>query len=123
MANWMKRAQIAFQEIASRHTAVADDRRLTPVSAQVEPDRDVYAERVQAVLRQIALPTYREGMIPWLETAHPGLYEELTSWIPDEISRLWSDHAPLDQFDAALDRLLAAHREGCRLYESSKSSH
>jgi hypothetical protein len=107
----MKRAQTAFQEIASRHTAVADDRRLTPVSAQVEPDRDVYAERAQAVLRQINSHDYPAGMVPWLDIARPDLYKVLTSQIPDEISRLWNSHAPLEEFERVLDRLASTHQE------------
>jgi hypothetical protein len=77
---------------------------------------DPYADRMDAMLRQIALPTYPEGMILWLETAHPDLYEELTSRLPDEISRLWNTGAPLEEFEGVLGRLVGTHREGCRLY-------
>lgn len=82
---------------------------------------DPYAFRMDATLRKIAQPTYPEGMILWLETAHPNLYEELTSRLPDEISRLWNSHVPLEEFETVLDRLVSTHQEGCRLYREQKS--
>jgi hypothetical protein len=82
---------------------------------------DSYAERMDAALRQINLPDYPAGMIPWLDTAHPALYLELTSRIPDEIDRLWNENGPLDEFEATLVRLVAVHREACRLYQEERS--
>jgi hypothetical protein len=80
------------------------------------PVKDPYAERMRVALRQIAVPSYPPGMILWVETAHSEFYAELTSQIPDEISRLWNDHAPLDEFEAVLVRLVSLHRECCNLY-------
>jgi hypothetical protein len=73
------------------------------------PTADPYAERMQAALRQVAMPSYRQGMILWLETGDPQAYAELTSQIPDEIDRLWKERAPLEQFEAVLSRFISLH--------------
>jgi hypothetical protein len=86
-----------------------------PVTFEL-PITDPYAERMQAVLRKIAVPSYPPGMILWLETADPQAYAELTSQIPDEIDRMWKERAPLEQFEAVLSRLVSVHwqcREAC----------
>lgn len=80
------------------------------------PVKDPYAERMRTALRQIAGPSYSPGMILWLETGHSELYAELTARIPDEISQLWNDRAPLDEFEAVLGRLVSLHRKCCNLY-------
>jgi hypothetical protein len=54
-------------------------------------------------------------MIPWLEKHHPNLYHELTSVLPDDIHRLWTEHAPLTEFQEILDLWLEAHRTACEL--------
>jgi hypothetical protein len=80
---------------------------------RVQPDP--YHARVQAALSKINR-LYPAGMALWLEDAHKELYEELISRIPIEIDQLWNESAPLDQFQAALDRWVTLHREGCLLY-------
>jgi len=91
----------------------------TQLRADAVP-RDVgdepYAERVRSTLKALCPPDYPAGMVEWLERARPDLYEDLTSRIPAKIDRLWDAHAPLDEFQAALDRMAAAHREACQLY-------
>ena len=77
---------------------------------------DPYAERARAALREINSRDYPAGMILWLETAYPQLYEELTSRIPDEIHVCWAAHDPLAEFDAILARLVETHRLACQLY-------
>jgi hypothetical protein len=71
-----------------------------------------------ASLRQINAPDYPAGMVPWLHTVRPDLYAELTSHLPDELQRLWSEQAPLEQFEAVLARLVALHRHCCKLYRT-----
>ena len=83
------------------------------------PVSDPYAERMRAALREINLPDYAVGMVPWLGTTRPDFYAEITSHLPDEIQRLWSEHAPLDQFEAVLARLVSLHKECCHLYRSA----
>jgi len=83
------------------------------------PLTDPYAERMRAALCQVNPPDYPAGMIPWLGTAHPGLYAELISNLPDEMQRLWSERAPLEQFEAVLARLVSFHRQCCDLYRAA----
>jgi len=82
------------------------------------PVSDPYAERMRAALREINLSDCAVGMVPWLATTYPDFYAEITSHLPDEIRRLWSEHAPLDQFEAVLARLVSLHKQCCYLYRS-----
>lgn len=83
------------------------------------PLSDPYAERMRAALRQVNLPDYPAGMVPWLGTARPDLYAELTSHLPDEMQRIWSERAPLEQFEAVLALLVSLHRQCCDLYRAA----
>jgi hypothetical protein len=83
------------------------------------PLSDPYAERMRVALREVNPPDYPAGMIPWLGTARPDLYAELTSSLPDEIQRLWSERAPLEQFEVVLARLVSFHRQCCDLYRAA----
>jgi hypothetical protein len=85
------------------------------------PVKDPYAERMRAALRQIASPGYPQGMILWLETAHPGLYAELMTHIPDEISRIWNERAALESFESILARLISLHRQCCDVYLAARN--
>jgi hypothetical protein len=76
---------------------------------------------MEGALSKINRPDYPAGMILWLEQAAPGLYAELTSGIPNEIDQIWNEHESLDEFEAALDRLVAAHREAGRLYREDQA--
>ena len=92
---------------------------VTSVSTSAKlPVSDPYAERMRAALRQINPSDYPARMVPWLDTVRPDLYVELTSRLPDEIHRLWSERAPLEGFEAALTRLVSLHRECCDLYRA-----
>ena len=84
-------------------------------------ESDPYAERMEKAWQRVCQPDYPGGMIPWLREAHPGLYSELTSQIPDEISRLWNDRAALGDFEAILNRLVSAHQQGCKLYLEART--
>jgi hypothetical protein len=76
---------------------------------------------MRAALRQINAPDYPAGMVPWLDTVRPDLYAELTARLPDEIQRLWSECAPLGQFEAVLARLVTLHQRCCELYRTKSS--
>jgi hypothetical protein len=89
-----------------------------PRSAAQLPVSDPYAVRMKACLRQINASDYPEGMIIWLDTARPDLYTDLTSRLPDEIQRLWSERGPLKEFESVLARLLSLHRLCRDLYRS-----
>jgi hypothetical protein len=75
-----------------------------------------YAERMRTVFDQIEAPDYPAGMVSWLGMERPDLYSELTVQLPGTIHRLWSERAPLDQFEAMLARLANLHRHCCELY-------
>jgi hypothetical protein len=60
-------------------------------------------------------------MVQWLDTVRPDLYAELTALLPDEIQRLWSERAALEQFEAVLARLVTLHRRCCALYRAESS--
>jgi hypothetical protein len=81
-----------------------------------------YSSRAQAALAQINRPDYPAGMIPWLGEAHPDLYDELTSRIPDEIDLAWKCQAPLAEFEAILARLVQTHRQACELYRAQQAA-
>jgi hypothetical protein len=69
------------------------------------------------VLHQISLAGYSSaGMVPWLGTTRPDLYAKLTSYLPAEIHRLWSERMPLQEFDSLLTQLVSLHRRCCELY-------
>lgn len=87
----------------------------------VQERRDPYQDRMEVFFEHICRPDYPAGMIPWLGEADPSLYELLTETLPNRISRLWADRAPLSQFDATVDSLLQAHRTACALYLASKT--
>jgi hypothetical protein len=86
------------------------------------PVSDPHAERMQMALREIIPSHYPTGMIPWLGRAFPEEYDELTGLLPDEIHRLWSERAPLKQFEAALDRIVALHQRCCEMYRAEPKS-
>jgi len=92
------------------------------LAAQVPPADADYAQRLQACLALINSPDYPAGMVPWLDEAYPRLYAELTSRLPDDIHRLWEAHAPVEQFEGALNRLLGPHRQACALYRAHLSA-
>ncbi len=108
-----------YLEIAKRALELAERNQQVVTSEPTPlelPVADPYAERIRVAFRQVNPPDYPTGMIPWLGTVHSDLYAELTSNLPDEIQRLWSERAPLEQFEAVLARLVSIHRWCCDLY-------
>ena len=73
---------------------------------------------MKIALRDINAPTYRAGMISWLDATRPDLYVELTSKLPDEIQRMWSERAPLEQFEFVLARLVSLHQQCSEQYRA-----
>ena len=80
-------------------------------------DADYHAS-VEAALDAICRPDYPSGMILWLERADPALYHHLTCTLPNWISHLWNEHAPLDEFQVAVDDWRKAHNRACSLFKS-----
>ena len=83
---------------------------------------DPYQKLAVACLAKICRPDYPASMVPWLREAHPCLYAELMTNLPDEIHRLWSERAPLDEFERILSLWGEAHRTSCELYLKSKGT-
>jgi hypothetical protein len=88
-----------------------------PWSETELPLYDPYAERMRAALCQMNPPGCPSGMVLWLATAHPHFYAQLTSRLPDEIHRLWTERAPLQAFEALLEHTVSLHRQSCALYQ------
>jgi hypothetical protein len=86
------------------------------------PLGDPYAELLNAALCRINAPDYALGMVAWIATVRPDLYAQLTSQIPEEIHRLWSERGPLARFEDALARMVSLHRLCCELYRNRVSA-
>lgn len=89
-----------------------------PASDNSIPD-DEYSQRLKAALHSICRPDYPMGMIPWLGEHRPDVYAELTEKLPEEMSRLWTAHRPIDEFNQVLRLWSEAHKKACNLYLAS----
>lgn len=79
---------------------------------------DPYAERMRAALREINWQDYPAGMIPRPGEEAASLYAMLTEDLPNEIHQLWEAHAPLQQFEETLARLVSEHHRAVALYRA-----
>ncbi len=99
-------------------------------ASQTDPERyvfdyenrhaDPYWQAAMDARRQIADHEYLPGAMQWAEKHHPDRYHRVTSELPAEWERLWDEAAPLDDFQAALDRWVAAHEELIGLFPVSR---
>lgn len=76
-----------------------------------------YAEAFNAAVvscaRMIrALP----GMMPWVRKEHPALHHDLTTRLPNFVSRLWDAHSPMDDFRRAVLDIEKAMAQAAELY-------
>jgi hypothetical protein len=78
-----------------------------------------YRDRLQAALRSIC-PQYPAGMLCWLGKADAALYDVLTRQQPDLIRDLWNTHAPIEEFNRAVDNWLGTHRRACSRFRQHK---
>ena len=85
-------------------------------------DGDPYWVRVMAAWRQIAAHKHLPGAMAWTARFHPDLYRKVTSELPGEWEELWDANAPLDDFQAALDRWVAAHEGLIGLFPVSRGT-
>ncbi len=83
---------------------------------------DPYWCRLMAAWRQIADHEYLPAAMQWAEKHHPDRYHRVTSELPTEWEHLWDANAPLDEFQAALDRWVAAHEELIGLFPVSRGT-
>lgn len=56
------------------------------------------------------------GALKWAREAHPTLTDKIDVALIARLSHLWSIHAPLPEFQAALDELVLAHSEVGRVF-------
>lgn len=77
-----------------------------------------YHASVEAALDTVCRPDYPPGMVLWLESAAPELYDRLTCSLPNLISGLWNAHAPLEKFQTVVDEWLETHSRACSLFKS-----
>lgn len=92
-----------------------------PSSSFWGPHRDQYGWRANVTIEFIAAsPDYPAGMIAWLATAAPTLYDQLTGSIPDRISRAWDARVPFDQFDLVCHELENTHKRALAFYRQEE---
>lgn len=84
--------------------------------------RDAHWHKAMRARRQIASHKYIPGAMQWAQKHHPKLYQRVTSELPAEWERLWDEGAPLDDFQAALDRWVSAHEELIGLFPISRGT-
>ena len=51
------------------------------------------------------------GALRWAREAHPALTDKIDMEILSRLNDLWSNHAPLHEFQAVLDELVRVHSE------------
>lgn len=90
--------------------------------SKTEIVEELYHERAQRTLREMCRD-YEEGTILWLEANAPLLYEAVTAILPNRVSQLWEQHAPLEEFDAALAELLETHRRAVAMCRAARRVH
>lgn len=83
-----------------------------PIAAEGAED-EPEAHMTRVAWKLITTKPYLPGTISWLETGNPSLYAELTRDLPNQIEQMWSQDAPLDEFQAALEQFVAAHDRAC----------
>jgi hypothetical protein len=79
-----------------------------------------YRERAERVLRRMC-ENYEPGTILWLEANMPLLYQAVTAVLPNRISELWDRRASLEEFDAALAKLLETHGQAVAMCRAARS--
>ncbi len=78
---------------------------------------DVYGHLAEKALKRICVRPYLPGAIQWLKGANPVLHRILTQDLLRQIDKLWDGRAPLDEFQAVLDKWVNAHAQVVKLYE------
>ncbi len=83
---------------------------------------DLYWQAAMTAWRQIAALKHLPGGMAWGARFHPDLYRRATRELSAEWERLWDEAAPLDDFQAALDEWVVAHKELIDLYPVSRGT-
>ena len=81
------------------------------------PGVDPYWQRADKALKRICVRPYLPGAIQWLKRANSVLHRILTQDLLRQIDKLWDVRAPLDEFQAVLDKWVEVHAHVVKLYE------
>ena len=88
-----------------------------PAKGSVRLGVDPYWQRADKALKRICVRPYLPGAIQWLKRANPVLHRILTQDLLRQIDKLWDVRAPLDEFQAVLDKWVEVHAHVVKLYE------
>lgn len=102
------------QDLALRWLSELQAHRDEVLALLRQRDADYHAHVEAALLATCC--GHPTGLVRWLETDSPGLYDDLTRRLPDFIHALWTAHAPLEEFQRVVGEWLATHRRACDLY-------
>ena len=83
---------------------------------------DAHWRKAMRAWRQIAAHKHIPGAMQWAAKHHPDRYHHVTSELSAEWERMWDEGAPLDEFQAALDRWVQAHEELIGLFPVSRGT-
>jgi hypothetical protein len=87
-----------------------------------ESPSDPYAERFRAAIQRVNSFDCPSGVITWVREQYPILYLELIVGLPDAIHRLWSEHAPFDEFERILKSWVSTFQTACELFTEAPGS-
>jgi hypothetical protein len=76
-------------------------------------EKDPYRRAAQAALARMLEHPYPPFALLWASVWHPQAYDYVVSNGPDLIHDLWTKHAPLADFQCALDSVVKTHRQLC----------
>ncbi len=83
--------------------------------------RDEYWRRATEALGRISRLKHLGQAIQCLERSDPTAHHHLMVVLPDHLDALWASHAPLGQFQEALDRWVDAHRSAVQRFIASRT--
>jgi hypothetical protein len=86
------------------------------------PGDDDYSKLAHGALARICGPGYPAGMLSWLESSHPELYQRIAVLFPQLISELWTQRASLGTFSRTLDDWVDLHRRASDLCIAARDS-
>jgi len=98
----------SYLEIARQALKEAD-------TSNREATDTAYADLAREAMQRIA-DACPPGALKWAREAHPALTDRIDVEIVASVNALWSNHAPLAEFQAALDELVRLHRDVGKLF-------
>ena len=98
----------SYLEIARQALRQVDSRERSALDAG-------YSELVSQAMQRIA-EVCPPGALKWAREAHPALADKIDVESIARLDELWSNHAPLPEFRAALDELVRLHGDVGKLF-------